>query len=134
MGGELPARAAKSADDVVGPPVLLANSWDNSTDLTGWWISEKLDGVRAYWDGKKFLSRQGNEFMAPDWFVDGLPSTPLDGELWLDRKAFQKTISIVRRQDRSEHLKQIRYLVFDSPTETASVRRTNRRIGRRSFF
>lgn len=115
LGGALPAKALKSAEDVEGPPVLLAHSWDYQTDLTGWWISEKLDGVRAYWDGKKFVSRQGNEFMAPDWFVDGLPSTPLDGELWMDRKAFQKTISIVRRQDRSEHWKQIRYVVFDSP-------------------
>lgn len=118
LGGELPARALKSATNVAGPPVLLAHAWDNSQDLSGWWISEKLDGVRAYWDGKKFLSRQGNEFMAPDWFVEGLPSTPLDGELWLDRKAFQRTISIVRRQDRSEHWKQIRYLIFDAPAET----------------
>lgn len=119
LGGELPAKAQKSAEGVEGPPVLLAHSWDCQVDLTGWWISEKLDGVRAYWDGKKFLSRQGNEFMAPDWFVDGLPSTPLDGELWMDRKAFQKTISIVRRQDRSEHWKQIRYVVFDSPAQKA---------------
>lgn len=117
IGGALPARPLKSASDVEGPPVLLAHSWDFQVDLTGWWISEKLDGVRAYWDGSKFLSRQGNEFMAPDWFVAGLPSTPLDGELWLDRKAFQKTISIVRRQDRSEHWKQIRYVIFDSPAE-----------------
>lgn len=118
LGGALPAKALKSAEDVEGPPVLLAHSWDYQTDLSGWWISEKLDGVRAYWDGSKFLSRQGNEFMAPDWFVDGLPATPLDGELWMDRKAFQKTISIVRRQDRSEHWKGIRYVVFDSPAQT----------------
>ena len=118
LGGELPARAVKSSSNTTGPPVLLAHSWDNAQDLSGWWISEKLDGVRAYWDGTKFLSRQGNEFMAPDWFVEGLPSTPLDGELWLDRKAFQRTISIVRRQDRSDHWKQIRYLVFDAPAET----------------
>lgn len=117
LGGALPARAVKTAKGDAGPPILLAHAWDNSTDLTGWWISEKLDGVRAYWDGKKFLSRQGNEFMAPDWFVDGLPAIPLDGELWMDRKAFQRTISIVRRQDRSDHWKQIRYLVFDSPAE-----------------
>lgn len=94
LGGALPAKALKSAEDVEGPPVLLAHSWDYQADLTGWWISEKLDGVRAYWDGKKFLSRQGNEFMAPAWFVDGLPKTPLDGELWMDRKAFQKTINL----------------------------------------
>ena len=115
LGGALPAKALKSAEDVDGPPVLLAHAWDCQLDLTGWWISEKLDGVRAYWDGAKFLSRQGNEFMAPEWFVDGLPNSPLDGELWMDRKAFQKTISIVRRQDRSEHWRQIRFLIFDSP-------------------
>jgi DNA ligase-1 len=39
----------------------------------------------------------------------------LDGELWLDRKAFQRTVSIVRRQDKSEHWKQIQYVVFDAP-------------------
>jgi hypothetical protein len=37
--------------------VMLAKSW-GETDPTGWWISEKLDGVRAYWDGKGFYSRQ----------------------------------------------------------------------------
>ena len=39
--------------------VLLAHPWENDVELTGWWMSEKLDGVRAYWDGKQFLSRQG---------------------------------------------------------------------------
>lgn len=117
IGGQLPERATKTSSSTEGPPLLLAHSWDNATNLTDWWISEKLDGVRAYWDGERFLSRQGNEFMAPDWFVAHLPKTPLDGELWLDRKSFQKTISIVRRQDRSEHWKQIRYLVFDAPAE-----------------
>jgi DNA ligase-1 len=93
----------------------LAHSWQNDVDLTDWWLSEKLDGVRAYWDGQRFLSRQGNELHAPDWFAAGLPETPLDGELWLDRKAFQRTVSIVRRQDKSDHWKQIRYVVFDAP-------------------
>lgn len=32
------------------PPLLLAHAWDNEQDLTGWWLSEKLDGVRAYWN------------------------------------------------------------------------------------
>jgi len=98
-----------------GPPLLLAQAWDNATDLTDWWMSEKLDGVRAYWDGRQFLSRGGNVYHAPDWFIDGLGEVPLDGELWLDRKQFQKTVSIVRRQDKSEHWKQIRYVVFDAP-------------------
>src|SRR5580704_4856852 len=66
---------------------------------SSYWLSEKLDGVGAYWNGSQFLSRQGNLFHAPDWFVAGLPNTPLDGELWLGRKKFQRTVSIVRRQD-----------------------------------
>ena len=100
IGSELPARSAKSSAAKDAPPLLLAQSWDNALDLTDWWMSEKLDGVRAYWDGKRFLSRQGNEYHAPEWFVAGLPATPLDGELWIDRKKFQRTVSIVRRQEK----------------------------------
>lgn len=98
-----------------GPPLLLAHSWDNETDLTDWWMSEKLDGVRAYWDGQQFFSRQGNLYHAPDWFIAKLPPIPLDGELWLDRKRFQRTVSIVRRQDKSDLWKEISYVVFDAP-------------------
>jgi DNA ligase 1 len=104
-----------AAADKKGPPVLLAETWDNVTDLTGWWMSEKLDGVRAYWDGKQFLSRQGNRYHAPDWFVTALPDEPLDGELWLGRKKFQRTVSIARRQDKSDLWKELRFVVFDAP-------------------
>ena len=83
-------------------------------------MSEKLDGVRAYWDGQQFLSRQGNVYHAPDWFLEGLPTVPLDGELWMDRKAFQRTVSIVRRQDKNEQWKTIRYLVFDAPAMSSA--------------
>ena len=118
IGGALPQKPVKAASTKDGPPILLAESWDNAQDLSGWWISEKLDGVRAYWDGRQFISRQGNLYHAPDWFVEGLPDYPLDGELWLDRKAFQRTVGIVRRQDKSEHWKEIRFIIFDSPALT----------------
>jgi DNA ligase-1 len=115
LGDELPVRPAVAAEAKDGPPLLLAQTWDNAADLTDWWMSEKLDGVRAYWDGKRLLSRQGNLFHAPDWFIAGLPDVALDGELWLGRKQFQRTVSIVRRQDKSDHWKEIRFLVFDAP-------------------
>src|SRR6185295_7548581 len=51
----------------------------------------------------------------PDWFVAGLPTQALDGELFLGRKSFQKTVAIVRRQDKSDHWKQIKFLIFDLP-------------------
>jgi len=60
-------------------------------DPAGWWMSEKLDGVRAYWDGKQFLSRNNNIFYAPEWFTEGLPGHQLDGELWVARKKFNFT-------------------------------------------
>lgn len=110
-----PATSAPAATKATVPPLLLAESWDCVTDPTGWWLSEKLDGVRAFWDGQQFLSRQGNLFHAPDWFIDALPNTPLDGELWLDRKKFQRTVSIVRRQDKSDHWKEISFVIFDAP-------------------
>jgi DNA ligase-1 len=118
IGGALPQKPVKATpegEDAAGPPVLLAETWDNALDLSGWWMSEKLDGVRAYWDGRQFLSRQGNIYHAPDWFTAGLPDVPLDGELWVGRKAFQRTVGIVRRQDKTDLWKEVRFLVFDAP-------------------
>jgi DNA ligase-1 len=107
-------RPKASNGDVEGPPILLAHRWE-AEDLTGWWLSEKLDGVRAYWNGKRFLSRLGNEFFAPEWFTEKLPDTVLDGELWGGRKQFQRTVGIVKRQDRSPLWKDLLYVVFDAP-------------------
>lgn len=116
IGGALPVRTASTGDETAtGPPLLLAHSWDNSTDLADWWMSEKLDGVRAYWDGSQFLSRPGNRYHAPAWFTEALPPVPLDGELWIARRLFQRTVSIVRRQDQSDHWKEVRFVVFDAP-------------------
>ncbi|MFY0574012.1 DNA ligase [Cystobacter fuscus] len=97
------------------PPLLLAHPWENDVELTGWWMSEKLDGVRAYWDGKQFLSRQGNPFLAPEWFTAKLPDFPLDGELFGGQRKFQHTVSIVRRQDRGEGWKSLSFVIFDAP-------------------
>lgn len=115
IGSAVPNRSESKAKTTEGPPLLLAETWESGTDPTGWWMSEKLDGVRAYWDGKQLLSRLGNVYHAPDWFLAGLPDVPLDGELWLGRKQFQREVSIVRRQDKSDHWKQIRFLLFDAP-------------------
>ncbi len=113
----LPAKPAKpeGAAEVEELPILLAHVWSDEHDPTNWWMSEKLDGVRAYWDGKQFLSRKNNIFYAPEWFTAGLPAHPLDGELWLARKQFDRTSGIVRRQDKPEIWKELKYLVFDAP-------------------
>ena len=117
-----PARVRKEGeaggdedDAQEGPPLLLAHKWEMDIELHGWWMSEKLDGVRAFWDGTQFISRLGNVFHAPDWFIADLPSTPLDGELWGGRKTFQRTVGIVKRQDKPPQWKDLRYVVFDAP-------------------
>jgi DNA ligase-1 len=97
------------------PRLLLANTWDDSVDPSGWWMSEKLDGVRALWDGERFVSRQGNPFAAPPWFCREMPSAVLDGELWIGRREFQQTVSVVRSRDGNEGWAKVRFLVFDAP-------------------
>jgi DNA ligase-1 len=97
------------------PPILLAHKWELDHDPAGWWMSEKLDGVRAYWDGEAFVSRLGNRFFAPDWFVADLPADTLDGELWVERKKFSRAISIVRSGAGGDDWREVRYVVFDAP-------------------
>ena len=67
-------------------------------DPTGWLMSEKLDGVRCFWNGTTMYTRTGNLFHPPDWFIKELPANmALDGELWTKRDDFQNTVSIVKR-------------------------------------
>ena len=77
--------------------VLLAKNAPAGIDPAGYLISEKLDGVRALWDGKQLRFRSGKAIAAPQWFTDKLPKTALDGELWLVRGAFDKLSGIVRK-------------------------------------
>jgi len=96
---------------------MLARAYD-SQDVVGWMMSEKLDGVRALWDGENLISRNGNVFAAPDWFKAALPTMPLDGELYIDRQMFQTTVGIVRKKNPIDaEWQRIQYKVFDAPTQ-----------------
>lgn len=97
--------------------VLLAGTWDRKKDITGYWISEKFDGARAYWNGRDFISRHGNIFHAPEWFKDGLPDYPLDGELWFGYNKVGEGNGLLMTRDpsRAERWKDMRFLIFDAP-------------------
>jgi DNA ligase-1 len=98
------------------PGLLLANVYQNPVQLSDYWVSEKLDGVRAYWDGKHLISRQGNRFNAPTWFTAGFPDVPLDGELWGGRGTFEQVSGTVRQlTPTDDDWKHVRYMVFDLP-------------------
>ena len=98
------------------PDLLLANIYQSDIRLQNYWISEKLDGVRAFWNGKNLLSRQGNVFNAPEWFTRVLPEVALDGELWLRRGEFERVSGLVRRYSPSESdWREIKFMIFDLP-------------------
>lgn len=105
-----------SASQASTPGLQLANTYHDNIDLNKYWVSEKYDGVRAYWDGKQLLSRQGNIILAPDWFTAPLPGEKLDGELWLARGKFDQLSGIIRRQTPIDSdWTKIKYMVFDLP-------------------
>jgi DNA ligase-1 len=98
------------------PPLMLAQRYEAGIDLRDWWISEKLDGVRGYWDGTQLLTRGGHRIHAPDWFTAGWPEMPLDGELWIARGRFDELSGIVRRQQPDDdEWRRVRYMIFDLP-------------------
>ena len=102
----------------VKPPLMLANVYSPSVQLADYWVSEKCDGVRGYWDGQKLLTRGGQPINAPAWFTANWPTTPMDGELWAGRGQFQKAVSTVRQQSPDDAgWRSIKFMVFDLPAE-----------------
>jgi len=102
------------------PALMLAKKYHAGLPIAEYWVSEKLDGVRARWDGERLISRGGTVFAAPKWFTVGFPVQILDGELWWQRGAYEKTVSIVNRQQPHEGWRKIRFMLFDAPAELTS--------------
>ena len=87
------------------------------TDVFGWQMSEKLNGIRAVWDGESFYSKNGNPFAVPAWYMAQMPEgVVLDGELWMGRNMLQKTASVVRKHSPVDHgWRAVAFRVFDAP-------------------
>ena len=90
---------------------MLASEYNGTQYINNWYMSEKLDGVRCIWDGNKMLSRYGNVFNPPNYYCKYFPKIVLDGELFVGRKSFSETISIVKRKEPHDGWKKILYLV-----------------------
>lgn len=82
-------------------------------DIAKYYVSEKLDGIRGYWDGKQLFTRQGNLLSPPNWFTKNWPNTPLDGELWIARRKFEQVSSIIRSKHADEEWQAIKFMLFD---------------------
>jgi DNA ligase 1 len=95
---------------------LLAQDYKPGIDPSLYLVSEKLDGVRALWDGKTLKFRSGQTISAPAWFTAKLPATSLDGELWLARGKFDELSGMVRKlQAVDAEWQRVQYMVFELP-------------------
>jgi DNA ligase-1 len=95
--------------------LMLPQVYSGQDDISGWLMSEKLDGVRGYWDGKQLLSKNGNKFFPPPEFTEDLPPFPIEGEIWGGRGTFEKTVSIVKQQQPHPGWFELDFAIFDVP-------------------
>lgn len=106
------------------PKLPLAEVYEPGVDLDRYLVSEKFDGVRAFWDGRRLVTRGGLVIQAPAWFTAGFPAVPLDGELWMGRGTFAETSGTVRTlQPDSAAWQRMRYVVFDLPAADGGFER-----------
>lgn len=108
-----PAIAVHAA---AAPPVELVDVYHGHVDLAGYWVSEKYDGVRGYWNGQQLLTRSGNVIDVPAWFTSNWPRTAMDGELWLGYGQFSRVSTLVRTGEANDPAwHDVTYHVFDLP-------------------
>jgi DNA ligase-1 len=103
---------------VASPPprMMLATSYKGGIDVTEYWVSEKLDGVRGRWDGHRLRTRSGLAIAPPTWFTANWPAVPIDGELWIGRGRFDAISTIVRAPVADDRAwRRVRFMAFDLP-------------------
>lgn len=89
-------------------------------NVTGWVMSEKLDGVRGFWNGKILLTRQQQRLNSPTYFTQDFPPFAIDGELFSQRNHFAEISGIVRAvEDKGWH--QLKLYVFDVPNAEGNL-------------
>ncbi|UTV30228.1 DNA ligase [Photobacterium atrarenae] len=109
------------------PALMKATTFDSqqlasNTGLTdpidAYFVSEKLDGIRAHWTGTQLVTRTGNPIHAPEWFLAAFPEgIALDGELWAGRDQFQRvTTTVLDQQPNPEQWQHIQFMAFDLPS------------------
>ena len=115
------------------PEMILAKTLPENVDVRDYWVSEKYDGVRGYWDGKQrqMYSRNGTVIALPNDFAAQLPDISLDGELWIGRGQFERVVSVVRDEQPDDTAwKQVKYMVFELPDSQNQYGDFTQRMGR----
>ena len=99
--------------------LMLLSTYENQ-DIQGWVMSEKLDGIRGYWDGKALLSRQGLPLPAPAYFTAQFPPFAIDGELFSERNQFEEIASITK-SFKGDNWAKLTLYVFDVPNASGNL-------------
>ena len=101
------------------PAMWLANLYQGNEKLTDYWVSEKYDGIRGYWDGRQLLSRSGKALNPPNWFVQTWPTQPFEGELWAGLGQFEQAASVIQQKQAPDSAwRAMRFMIFDAHTPT----------------
>ena len=103
------------------PDLFLLKNYTEDKNVSSWYMSEKLDGVRAYWDGERLVSRSGKFFSTPKFFTEDFPQHELDGELWIKRDTFSKVVSIVNKKKAHQGWSEIKYMIFELPNAKGNL-------------
>ena len=111
------------------PPLQLAKPYKDGMQVQNYFISEKYDGIRGYWNGKHMLSKQGNLLRIPKWFTKDFPNIALDGEIWIGRGKFEQISSLLMNHDKpKEKWQQVRFMMFDLPNHPGTFEQRVRKM------
>ncbi|MFK5925347.1 MAG: DNA ligase [Desulfuromusa sp.] len=104
-----------SAGQTYAAGPMLPKVYSDQADIGGWLMSEKLDGVRGYWDGQQLFSKNGHLLNPPPEFIADFPDFPVEGELWGGHGTFEQTAGIVKRKQPHQGWLQLKFAIFDVP-------------------
>lgn len=127
-------RAINTSDYQTRPsPQLMLASTKSLKHLpsqtSSYYVSEKYDGVRAFWTGSSFLTRKGYVINAPKWYTEDFPAHPLDGELWVGHNQFDAVSAITRRyKPIDSEWRNVNFMVFDTPISNLAFHQRKERI------
>jgi DNA ligase-1 len=110
------------------PNLFLLDKYNSDKNVSGWYMSEKLDGIRAFWDGENLVSRSGKIFNPPQFFIKNFPKYKLDGELWTKRGDFSNIVSIVNKKNGDDRWSEITYNVFEVPEQNGTLKERLKKV------
>lgn len=103
------------------PDLFLLKTYQQKNDVIGWVMSEKLDGIRGFWDGEKLISRGGITLNPPKSWTANFPNFAIDGELWTKHSDFEGISSIVRQKIPDSRWQNVSFNIFEVPKQEGGI-------------